>query len=93
MSDYLIRVEMHGATYADYERLHALLAAKNVTNFILSDQQVRYRLPTAMYTYTGTETAEQVRTAVAQIAASVRANPAVVVTVRGVTTWQGLQAA
>jgi hypothetical protein len=93
MSDYLIRVEMHGATYADYERLHALLSAKNVINFIYSDQQVRYRLPTAMYTYTGAETAEQVRTAVAQIAASVAANPAVFVAVRGASSWQGLQAA
>jgi hypothetical protein len=93
MTDYMIRVEMHGATYADYERLHSLLAAKNVTNFIFSDQRVRYRLPTAMYTYTGTETPEQVRIAVAQVAASVRANPAVFVTVRGISSWQGLQAA
>lgn len=93
MTDYVIRVEMHGATYADYERLHALLAAKSVTNFIYSDDRVRYRLPTAMYTYTGPETPQHVRDSVAQITASVRPNPAVFVTVRGASTWQGLIAA
>lgn len=91
--DYLIRVEMHGATYADYERLHSLLAAKAVTNFIVGDNKVRYRLPTAMYTYRGPETPEQVRAAVAQVAATVRPNPAVIVTVSGASSWQGLQAA
>lgn len=93
MTDYMIRVEMHGASWDDYERLHSLLATKNVINFIFSDKQVRYRLPTAMYTYTGPETPQAVRDAVWQIAASVRPNPAVFVTVRGESTWQGLMAA
>jgi hypothetical protein len=46
-----------------------------------------------MYTYTGPEPPVQVREAVAQIAALVRANPAVFVPVRGASTWQGLQVA
>jgi hypothetical protein len=93
MVNYLIRVEMHGATYADYERLHSLLAAKSVTNFIWGDNKVRYRLPTAMYTYSGTENLDQVRAAVVQIAAVVKPKPSVIVTVSGASAWEGLIAA
>jgi hypothetical protein len=91
--DYMIRVELHGASYAHYEKLHAALAAKRVTNVIAGSTGAKYKLPPAEYVYTGTETIEQVRDAVYRVAAQVLANPAVVVTERGACAWQGLQAA
>jgi hypothetical protein len=88
--DYMIRVELHGASYAHYERLHVALAAKGVTNVIAGDNGSRYKLPPAEYIYGGRESVVQVRDAVYQVAASVLANPAVVVTQRGACAWQGL---
>ena len=91
MSDYMIRVEMHGASYTHYEKLHALLSAQGVRNFIDGSDGKRYRLPTAEYSYTGPETSDQVLSAVAQSASAVLPNPAVVVTQRNGCMWRGLK--
>jgi hypothetical protein len=91
--DYMIRVELHGATYAHYEKLHQALAAHRVTNVIAGASGVRYKLPPAEYTYTGNESASEVRDAVYGVAETVLANPAVVVSQRLACAWQGLQAA
>ena len=91
--DYIIRVELHGASYAQYEKLHAVLATKGVTNFIIGTDRVRYRLPPAEYSYQGNENPAQVLAAVTELAATVLPNPAVVVTEWKACTWRGLQAA
>jgi len=91
--DYIIRVELHGASYAHYEKLHAVLAANGVINAIAGADGKRYRLPPAEYSYSGSETPAQVLAAVMQLSATVLPNPAVLVTQRGACTWQGLLAA
>jgi hypothetical protein len=91
--DYIIRVELHGASYAHYEKLHAVLAAKGVFNVIAGTNGMKYRLPPAEYSYSGSESPAQVLAAVVELAATVLPNPAVLVTQRTACTWQGLLAA
>lgn len=57
MTRFMIRVELHNARLAaQYERLHALLAAQGIVNEIVADNGQRYQLPPAEYHYSGNAT-------------------------------------
>jgi len=49
MSNYITRVELHGATYEDYEKLHAAMASAGFTRKVRADDGTIYQLPTAEY--------------------------------------------
>lgn len=49
MANYLARVELHSATYDDYEVLHAAMQRKGFSRTIASDGRVLYSLPTGTY--------------------------------------------
>lgn len=49
MANYIVRVELHSATWDDYERLHASMRRRGYSRIIKSNQGVRYQLPTGTY--------------------------------------------
>ncbi|MGD1096674.1 MAG: hypothetical protein ABSB35_32350 [Bryobacteraceae bacterium] len=49
MSGFNVRVELHSATYQDYENLHGAMARAGFSRQILSDGGKTYQLPTAEY--------------------------------------------
>jgi hypothetical protein len=49
MAHFTTRVELHGATKADYDNLHTYMAAARFRRSITSDRGVVYQLPTAEY--------------------------------------------
>ena len=52
MAMFSVRVELHGATWDDYEILHPAMEAAGFNRTIASDDGVVYHLPTAEYTMT-----------------------------------------
>ena len=46
---FATRVELHGATEADYNRLHSAMEQRGFSRIITSDDGLRYHLPTAEY--------------------------------------------
>ena len=89
----MIRVELHGASRAQYSPLHSLLALHGITDVIVADTGVRYRLPPGEYCYNGNATKQQVLTSAKQCAAQIVPAFAVVVTESNGVMWEGLQAA
>ena len=49
MAKYLVRVELHSATWDDYERLHAEMANRGFSREVTSDSGGTFQLPTAEY--------------------------------------------
>jgi hypothetical protein len=92
VSSYLTRVELHGATYDDYEHLHKAMKAKGFTLTIRSGDGTLYRLPPAEYDISTTASGEQVRAGAQQAAESTGRNHAVVVVRYDCAWWSGLQA-
>lgn len=85
MSFYITRVELHSATYQDYERLHTEMGQAGFSRTITDDKGVVYQMPTAEYTYTGSESVEVVRNA-AKRAADATGRTSIVLTA-AVSTW------
>jgi|HubBroStandDraft_1064217.scaffolds.fasta_scaffold18112_4 hypothetical protein len=54
MANYLARVELHKATYDDYETLHAAMSRRGFGRTIVSNDGTTYRLPTGTYVVEGT---------------------------------------
>ncbi|MCE7949960.1 MAG: endoribonuclease GhoS [Xanthomonadales bacterium PRO7] len=92
MSRFTVRVELHGATEADYQQLHAAMSRGGFSRVIEGSNGVSYHLPTAEYDYSSTETVSQVRDRAYAIACTVKQNPAVLVT-EGGCAWKGLATA
>jgi hypothetical protein len=80
MSDYLARIELHGASWPnDYVSLHRKVAAKGFTNHISGSAGVS-RLPPAMYFAPDRpEDLGEIRRWLVQIAESEKPNPDVIV--------------
>jgi hypothetical protein len=61
MASFTTRVELHGASPADYEALHRYMAEANFSRLINGDDGVQYMLPTAEYQSFGNLTVTEVR--------------------------------
>jgi hypothetical protein len=59
MANFTVRVELHSATYQDYEILHREMAKVGFTRTILGDNGTTYQLPTAEYVTSGNVTIQQ----------------------------------
>ena len=49
MASFTVRVELHQATWVDYETLHAAMAQKGFSRQIKGDDGKTYQLPLAEY--------------------------------------------
>lgn len=52
MPKFITRVELHGATWQDYDNLHQQMEARGFSRIIVADDGQRYHLPTAEYVCT-----------------------------------------
>jgi hypothetical protein len=54
MANYVARIELHNASYDDYEALHAAADRRGFSRTIAADGGARYQLPTGTYVAAGT---------------------------------------
>lgn len=92
MTSFTVRVELHGATSADYDVLHVRMGAagfaRTVTGVDTSGASARWMLPTGEYDYSSeTENAFAVRDKVKIIAESVKIGSWVLVTKVAERAW------
>jgi hypothetical protein len=90
MASFTVRVELHQASYQDYENLHAAMARAGFSRFITSDDQKVYQLPTAEYDRECNVTIAQVLEQARAAANSTGKTNAVLVTEAGRRMWNGL---
>jgi hypothetical protein len=91
MSMFTIRVELHDATWDDYTKLHAQLAARGITDVVVSDEGVRYKMSPAEYNYVGDRTIEQVQEQAEAAARAVGKRYAIFTSEAVRRRWTGLQ--
>jgi hypothetical protein len=90
MASFTTRVELHSASYSDYETLHAAMARRGFSRQIAADNGTVYQLPTAEYDKKGDFTKQQVL-GLAQAAATETGKAfAVLVTQSESRIWAGL---
>lgn len=91
MARFTVRVELHSASYSDYETLHAAMARRGLSRHITSDDGKTYQLPTDEYDKKGDFTPQQVLDSSKAAAAETGKAFAVLVTQAESRTWVGLQ--
>jgi len=87
---YTVRVELHDATWSDYEVLHAQMAAQGFSRQIRSDEGAIYQLPPAEYVMTNSLAACAVLERAKTAAAATRKSAEVFVATTTAWTWSGL---
>jgi photosystem II stability/assembly factor-like uncharacterized protein len=90
MPSFTTRVELHQATYQDYENLHSAMSEAGFSRYITSDDGNTYHLPTAEYDRSGILTRSQVLSQAKAAANSTGKSNAVLVTESAGRTWNGL---
>lgn len=93
LSYYVTRVELHGASYEDYQNLHGAMQRAGFSRLIVGNDGQTYHLPTAEYAIVGDYDVAAVRAAAATAATTTGKTFAVVVTKGASVSWQGLAAA
>jgi hypothetical protein len=91
MAKFTVRVELHAASYSDYEMLHAAMERRGFSRFITADDGKIYHLPTAEYDKSGQFTRQQVLDSAKAAATETGKTFAVLVTESDGRTWMGLR--
>ena len=90
MANFLVRVELHGAAWDDYEALHAEMANRGFSREIAGDNGNTYQLPTAEYAIRTDSGLESVRSLAAQAAQATGRKFGVIVAEYSRSAWLGL---
>lgn len=90
MASYLVRVELHSATWDDYETLHAEMAERGFSREITGNNGLTYQLPTAEYDIEAESGLESVRALAADAARATRRKFGVIVAEYSRSGWVGL---
>jgi hypothetical protein len=93
MAKFTVRVELHSASYSDYETLHGSMERRGFSRFITSDDGKNYHLPTAEYEKSAEFTRQQVLASAKAATAETGKSFAVLVTESDGRTWIGLKEA
>jgi len=93
MSTFVIRVELHSATWQDYDTLHQEMGKEGFNRTIRADDGVSYQLPTAEYAATSSSTTAQVLEAAKRAATRTGKSFGVIASQTMNSTWNGLQRA
>ncbi len=89
MSLFTTRVELHGASYSDYETLHEAMIEKGFSRYITSNDGIKYHLPTAEYDYQDSNRADVL--SLAKAAAQATGKSFEVLVTEGIgRTWHNL---
>jgi hypothetical protein len=91
MANFTVRVELHQATWADYEALHSAMEAKGFSRQIRSDDGKTYQLPLAEYNGMGNLDASRVRDLAREAANTTGKSNAVLVSEAPTRAWIGLE--
>jgi|SRR5580704_616847 hypothetical protein len=91
MAKFSVRVELHAASYADYEKLHASMERRGFSRIIMADGGKTYHLPTAEYDGGGDITRQQVLELAKVAAAETGKTFEVFVTESAGRVWFGLK--
>jgi len=91
MPNFIARVELHSASYADYENLHTYMAQRGYERTIRGDNGKTYHLPTGTYVCIGTSASAEVALEAAVAAANATGKTSsVIIADWNLTKWQGL---
>lgn len=90
MANFTVRVELHQATYADYEALHGAMEKQGFSRLITADNGQTYHMPWAEYNGSGNLTSVQVRDIARSAANTTGKTNAVLVTEAQSRAWIGL---
>jgi hypothetical protein len=90
MANFTVRVELHHAELADYERLHTAMEQKGFSRQIKADDGSAYFMPWAEYNGTANLTSIEVLNIAREAANSTRKQNAVFVTEAASRAWIGL---
>jgi len=90
MAKYLVRVELHGATWNDYEKLHSEMSYRGFSREVTSDDGGTYQLPTAEYVIQTSAGLEGVRGLAAEAAKTTGRKFGVIVAEYTRSAWVGL---
>jgi hypothetical protein len=87
VANFITRVELHGATYEDYETLHKAMEREKFARTIAGEGGVVYQLPTAEYSSHGNLSASDVRLLAERAAAQTGRSYCILVT-EGTSAWR-----
>ena len=90
MATFMTRVELHNASYSDYESLHTAMETEGFERTITSSDGVVYNLPTAEYYRSANFSKQQILDSAKRAAAATKKTFAVVVTESNGVMWSGL---
>lgn len=94
MPNFIARVELHSASYDDYENLHAYMRQYGYARTIKGDNGTTYQLPTGTYVsttqFTSTSAALQAAGAAANATGK---SSSIIVADWSAASWQGLPVA
>ncbi|MBL8555077.1 MAG: type V toxin-antitoxin system endoribonuclease antitoxin GhoS [Phenylobacterium sp.] len=93
MTNFTVRVELHGATSGQYEQLHEAMEAKGFVRWVKNGNGEKDQLPTAEYNMQDTGlTRDQVHARARGAADSVKPSPhpSILTTESAGRTWSGL---
>jgi len=93
MAQFTIRIELHEATWPDYDRLHAAMERQGFSRQITGNDGRTYQLPWAEYDGTATLTSMQVLGAAQTAANSTGKKNSILVTEANNRAWSGLPVA
>jgi hypothetical protein len=89
--NHIARVELHSATWDDYETLPAGMQRRGYSRTIRSDNGVTYQLPTGTYVTTNANvTLEVALKAAVEAAGETRRSSSTIVTDWTAARWEGL---
>ena len=91
MASFTVRVELHDATWIDYDELHKAMNLKAFSRTIVGSDGIRYKLPDAEYYTTANMTKTQVLERARQAANTTGKSYGVFVTESSGCTWIGLE--
>jgi hypothetical protein len=90
MAKFLVRIELHGAMWEDYEALHVEMESRGFSREVTGGSGRSYQLPTAEYVIQTDEELEGVRTLAADAAQTTGRKFGVVVVEYSRSAWVGL---
>jgi hypothetical protein len=94
MTNYTVRIELHGADEDDYTNLHAEMESRGFVRWIIGSDGTKDRLPTAEYNLADTDVQRGEVLKLAKAAAnSVKPSPTpwILVTQSAGRSWSGLK--
>lgn len=91
MPNFIARAELHSASYADYENLHAYMQQNGYSRTIKADNGNTYQLPTGTYVSVGSFSSADIALQAAVTAANgTGRKSSVIVADWNATKWLGL---